>query len=98
MEPSNGCDNSLLYIPLFLAGHRLQAPAEQFISSLPDMFELGENPIILWKPVVERDFGQERFLPDDPTDLLRRGEFPIIPIMTGLTEFEMFGAAIGNAM
>lgn len=62
------------------------------------MFEFSENPIILWKPVVENDFGQERFLASDPTELLLHGEFSQVPVMTGITEFEMLGVAIGNKL
>lgn len=72
-------------------------PADKYVDTLPDMFEFaGENPIILWKPVVEKDFGQERFLPDDPTQLLQRGDFARVPIITGITEHEFVGTAVGT--
>lgn len=61
------------------------------------MFEFGQgNPILLWLPVVEKDFGQERFLIADPTKLYRQGRFMRIPIIAGITEFEFLSPAIGK--
>lgn len=71
-------------------------PAKKFADTSADFFEFGEHPIILWKPVVERDFGQERFLPDDPTRLLQRGDFARVPVITGIAEYEFVGSAIGT--
>lgn len=72
-------------------------PAKDFGDKLNNMFEFAqEHPIFLWKPIVERDFGQERFLIEDPTKLMQRGDFLKVPIMTGITEHEMVGAAVGN--
>ena len=57
-------------------------------NSLDGMFEFGfGNPIILWKPVVEPDFGQERFLTEDPTTLFKRGDFARVPILAGITKY-----------
>lgn len=59
------------------------------------MFEFdGRNPIMLWTPVVEHDFGQERFLTDNPTKLYRLGRFARIPIMAGITKYEFMNPAI----
>lgn len=61
------------------------------------MFEFANsNPCILWRPVIEPDFGQERFLTDDPTKLLQRGNFARIPIITGIIEYEVAGLGMGS--
>lgn len=61
------------------------------------MFEFGPgNPILLWKPVIEPDFGQERFLTDDPTKLFASGEFMHVPVLTGITKYEFLYPAIGK--
>lgn len=61
------------------------------------MFEFGlGNPIILWKPVIEHDFGQERFLTDHPTKLFEEGNFARVPILSGITKYELLHPAIGN--
>lgn len=61
------------------------------------MFELGRNnPLILWKPVIEKDFGQERFLTEDPVRAYQNGDFAKIPIITGMTKDEFVGPAISK--
>lgn len=61
------------------------------------MFEFSQgNPILIWYPVVERDFGQERFLTENPTKLFRQGRFMRVPVIAGITEFEFLGPAIGK--
>lgn len=59
------------------------------------MFEFGaENPTILWKPVIEPDFGQERFLTEDPTKLFKNGEFSQVPVLAGISRYELLHPAI----
>jgi len=59
------------------------------------MFDFGRsNPLILWKPVVEPDFGQERFLIDDPVRSYQNGDHMKIPVITGMTKDEFVGPAI----
>ncbi|KAM7351885.1 juvenile hormone esterase [Cochliomyia hominivorax] len=68
----------------------------QYANTLNSMFEFGRhNPLILWKPVVERDFGQERFLVEDPVKSYQNSEFMKIPIITGMTKDEFVGPALG---
>lgn len=45
-------------------------------------------PVLIWKPVIEPDFGQERFLTEDPTKLFKNGDFMRIPIIAGITKLE----------
>lgn len=49
---------------------------------------------MLWKPVIEPDFGQERFLVEDPVRSYQNGDFMKIPIITGMTKDEFVGPAI----
>ncbi|KAJ6639890.1 Juvenile hormone esterase [Pseudolycoriella hygida] len=72
-----------------------KATKEDYANTLSKMFEfLNFNPILLYYPVVEPDFGQERFLTDNPTCLLQAGKFPKVEILTGLTEYEFLGPAV----
>ena len=60
------------------------------------MFETPKgSPIIFWNAVIEPDFGQERFLTDDPKKLYTEGHMARIPVMSGITEYEFLGPAIG---
>lgn len=52
--------------------------------SLPDQ----SCPMLPWWPVVEPDFGQERFLEDQPNKLMESGDFIQVPILIGITSDE----------
>lgn len=66
-----------------------------FASTGTKLFEFaGGQPILLFKPVLEPDFGQERFLIDDPTCLIKNGQFEKVNVMAGLTEYEFIHPAI----
>jgi len=59
------------------------------------MFEFDRNnPLILWKPVIEPDFGQERFLVEDPIKSYQNDDFMKVPIITGMTKDEFVGPAL----
>ena len=61
------------------------------------MFETPSgNPILVWHEVIEPDFGQQRFLTDDPIKLYKEGHMLRIPVMSGITEYEFLGPAIGK--
>lgn len=61
------------------------------------MFEFDRNnPLILWKPVIEPDFGQERFLVDDPIKSYQNDDFMKVPIITGMTKDEFVGPALSK--
>lgn len=68
--------------------------AKQIGDSLPAMFDFDYNPIILWEPVVEKKFGQARFLTDNPTKLFREGNFIRTPVLAGITKDEFVYPAI----
>lgn len=66
-------------------------------NSLTKMFEHGTgNPIIMWKPVIEPDFGQERFLTEHPSESFRKGAFARVPIIAGITQYEFLHPAISK--
>jgi len=50
--------------------------------------------LILWKPVIEPDFGQERFLVEDPRKSYQNDDFMKVPIITGMTKDEFVGPAL----
>lgn len=72
-----------------------QADKMDFARSLSNMFEFSSGqPIILYKPVIERDFGQERFLTQHPSCGIRQGKFQRVNILTGLTQYEFLNPAV----
>lgn len=61
------------------------------------MFEIGKfAPLLLWKPVVEYDFGQERFLSEDPTKLYQKGKVARVPVLAGITANGFLQPTIGK--
>lgn len=56
----------------------------------------GYIPVLLWKPVIEPDFGQERFLAQDPTLSFQSGRFQRVPVLGGITKDEFVNPAIGK--
>ncbi|EDW88660.1 juvenile hormone esterase [Drosophila yakuba] len=67
----------------------------EFANTLPKMFEFDRNnPLILWKPVIEPDFGQERFLVEEPIRSYQNDDFMKVPIITGMTKDEFVGPAL----
>ncbi|KAL3273420.1 hypothetical protein HHI36_014864 [Cryptolaemus montrouzieri] len=68
--------------------------AEELGNSLRKMFEFGNEPVLLWKPVIEGEFGQERFLTDHPIKLVLEGKFQKIPILAGITAEEFANRAL----
>lgn len=68
-------------------------PFREIGDSLPGFFD----PLFsytLWRPVVERDFGQERFLTMDPSDAIRQGKMHPVPHIISQTHDEFFWSAI----
>ncbi|KOB64474.1 Odorant degrading enzyme CXE16 [Operophtera brumata] len=61
--------------------------------STDDMFDLGYDPTLLWLPIVEPDFGQERFLPMHPLEALQKGKMHSVPYIVSQTQDEFFWKA-----
>ncbi|XP_073818495.1 juvenile hormone esterase-like [Musca autumnalis] len=67
-----------------------EKPMLNFVNTAAGMFESNWNPIYNWFPVVESDFGQERFLTEDPYKTMMSGNFNKVPLIIGLAEYEMY--------
>ncbi|KOX76875.1 Esterase FE4 [Melipona quadrifasciata] len=64
-------------------------PAENFTDTLSSLFDWYGNPILLWKPTVEpKAPGVERFLTDQPYNLIKQRKFHQVPLIMGVTEDE----------
>ncbi|XP_075162677.1 juvenile hormone esterase-like [Haematobia irritans] len=65
-------------------------PMMDFVNTTADMFYSNWNPVYNWLPVVEPDFGQERFLVEDPYKTMINGNFYKVPIIMGVTQYEFY--------
>lgn len=63
-------------------------PANDLGESLPKFAEFGIDPVLIWSPVIEKDFGQPRFLTAHPITLIQNGDFHKVPFITGVTTDE----------
>ncbi|XP_059056064.1 carboxylic ester hydrolase-like [Achroia grisella] len=68
-------------------------PFREIGDSLPGFFDPLYSRTV-WRPVVERDFGQERFLTMDPSDAIRQGKIHAVPHIISQTHDEFFWSAI----
>lgn len=51
------------------------------------------HPLLVWSPVIEPEVhGVERFLPEQPVDLIKQGKFQKVPLIAGATKDEFGGA------
>lgn len=73
-----------------------EVPTEDFENTLNSLIEANGTPVVLFTPVIERDFGQERFLPDHPINLLKAQNFTKMPVITGITQNEYISLAHGE--
>ncbi|XP_043269298.1 uncharacterized protein [Venturia canescens] len=63
--------------------------ADEIAKTFPQFAEWHFDPITIWSPVVEPDIpGLERFLTDEPVNLIREGKIHQVPFMTGVTRDE----------
>ncbi|KAB0794135.1 hypothetical protein PPYR_13755 [Photinus pyralis] len=69
--------------------------AKEIGDSLSGFAEYGGDPVLLWTPVIELNFGQERFLTEHPVKSVLNGNFHKVPIMAGITEEEFSYLALG---
>ncbi|CAH0598149.1 unnamed protein product [Chrysodeixis includens] len=68
-------------------------PWKEVSGSLLGFFEYGYDPLSLWHPVLEQDFGQERYLVEEPLASLRGGRARTVPFMVSQTSDEFFWKA-----
>ncbi|XP_058796192.1 esterase E4-like [Phymastichus coffea] len=70
-------------------------PYKQLSDSLPRFAEWYGDPILVWSPVVEPKIpGVERFITDQPENLLRKKQFQQIPVIIGVTKDEFSSAPL----
>ncbi|KAK5641626.1 hypothetical protein RI129_010173 [Pyrocoelia pectoralis] len=62
--------------------------AEELGDTLRGFAEYRFDPLLIWAPVIEPDFGQERFLTEHPLRSVLKGNFAKVPIITGITTEE----------
>lgn len=66
----------------------------EIADTLRRMFDFGkDNPICLWLPVIEQDFGQERFLVEDYFTSIESGNFNKVPLLISWTSGEFCTSA-----
>lgn len=51
--------------------------------------------VFTWTPLLEEDFGQERFVTDDPSVLFSNGNFSRVNAIIGMTAHEFISPAAG---
>lgn len=68
-------------------------PMHQLADSIDLLGEWTYHPILKYFPVIEKDFGQERFLIEDPKISFSTGNFNRVPIIAGITHDEFVGPA-----
>uniref|UniRef100_A0A1Y1LPN2 Carboxylic ester hydrolase n=1 Tax=Photinus pyralis TaxID=7054 RepID=A0A1Y1LPN2_PHOPY len=69
--------------------------AKELGDSLGGFAEYGSDPVSIWTPVIELDFGQERFFTEHPIKNALNGNFQKVPIMAGITTEEFSYQALG---
>ncbi|XP_022837633.1 venom carboxylesterase-6-like isoform X2 [Spodoptera litura] len=62
--------------------------------SLDKMFDFGYDPVLLWVPIHEQDFGQEMFLPQQPLAAVCAGRLQRLPYIVSQTHDEFFWKAL----
>ncbi|KAF5277167.1 hypothetical protein FQR65_LT03873 [Abscondita terminalis] len=62
-------------------------------NSLEQFRVFGNDPQFFWQFVLEPDFGQERFLIEDPLLSIQKGQAVDVPIMTGISRDELISLA-----
>lgn len=73
-----------------------QTPAEEFVRTHYDMFDFGWSPVLNWMPVIEKEFGQDRFIIEEPLDSFQHGRIQRIPLIVGMTKDEFVGIGHGE--
>lgn len=53
-------------------------------------------PVMTWLPVIEGDYGQDRFLVEDPNESFRVGRFQKVNVLVGVTADEFISPAAGE--
>ncbi|XP_044730506.1 esterase E4-like [Chrysoperla carnea] len=67
--------------------------AEEISTTFFSFQEIGQDPTLIWSPVIEPDHSGEKFLTEDPAKLFNEGRFMKVPFMAGVCEHEFAGGA-----
>ncbi|KAJ9585488.1 hypothetical protein L9F63_002689, partial [Diploptera punctata] len=62
---------------------------QEIASTYFDMLIWEYQPLLEYTPIIEKDYGQERFLTENPMKTFLEGNFVKIPWMTGVTKDEL---------
>ncbi|GBP06296.1 Venom carboxylesterase-6 [Eumeta japonica] len=65
-----------------------ERPYQALADSLSALYKFGYDPVHIWRPVVEQDFNQSRFLTDLPERSMEAGLHQRVPLMIGRTELD----------
>lgn len=73
-----------------------QSDTRNITDSLRNIFEFGwDNPVYPWLPIVEPKVdSEEKFIDQDPMQLLQAGNFNYIPVMISTTKHEVSQSAM----
>ncbi|XP_075216879.1 esterase E4-like [Lycorma delicatula] len=65
-------------------------PAKDLNNKFNEMRILGGIPVAVFGPVIEPDLDndEERFLTDEPENIIKSKQFNHVPVVTGITEYE----------
>ena len=58
--------------------------------------EFANNPTLIWLPVIEKDYGQKRFLTEHPIKSVVKHRFQDVPILSGIVKDEFADNAAGT--
>jgi len=68
--------------------------ADEIAETVPKFREFGSlDPCVIWLPVIEQDFGQQRFLTAHPVETALSDQLTKVPFMTGITTDEFVSHA-----
>lgn len=67
--------------------------ADELGDSVAKFLEFGDDPLIIWNPVIEADIGTDRFLTEHPIALIQKEEFAKVPVILGVTTEEFAARA-----
>lgn len=73
---------------------KIQRPAVDIASNM--VFPYFHCPIMSWRPVIEADYGQERFLEDEPNQLYSERKFDNVNVLVGITTDEFLDPIPGR--
>ncbi|KAM7359455.1 uncharacterized protein ACRADG_012788 [Cochliomyia hominivorax] len=67
-------------------------PMMDFVNTIEAMFDVGWNPVLNWRPVIESvcDGNNERYLTEDPYTTMFKGDINKVPLIIGTNEYEFY--------